>query len=449
MLKIHSSSIRHGARIWHADVQGACEIENVECGGAFSFWPRKSEGDHRYRGLTDSPPDEEWGTRPPDVRSLSVSFSKGLQMRGVRIAADLSLVNVEAGGDISIRDCVIGQDLDLGSHDSTDGKRTRTHCNGLNLEGTVCEGDANLTGLDAEYDANGRRLRVSGDLSFATRPQEGATADGPSAFVRGRLDLSAAEASHMIISGTGFTSEKKKISFERGRFRRFQVLSPFPANLDMSDIVVERYEVAKPHLRDLLRRTDPFTISTYLGVERVLRNEADDNLANRVYRDMKWRNLRAEHSLSRRLFPARLLPRFVGELFGRFMGFGTANGRLLWIFTLPLLVCSIFVFSSPRNIVPTTAAMEGNSTLREWTNPAAWGFSEAFWMSLRFQVPVIPILARSRWEPGRDGMWLGDVQLTFVSPEGYAYVMLILHAIIWPAFLLGMASKVIRSRQSG
>ncbi len=472
---------------------GLAELNLVDCGGGIDFWTPRV-----FLQMSEPPGDDEWadGVRP-DVYALHTMFPKGLDLRGVRAAAKLSLVNVRCSGPLRLNDCSIGQDLDLGSHGRDSGgpdARTTTECRGLELEGTVCEGDADFTGLRC-LSSNGRpthvlarRLRVAGKLVFS-RPRDAefgdfeTMSDDPAqrleAAVSGRLDLSVAEASHLVISGQSFQDEHPDlgVSFERGRFRRFQVVSPFPARHDPSDITVERWQIRDEHLLPFLRTSKPFRRSTYLGVERVLRNEGSDAMADEVYRAMRRRALRVRidgteppesgHSaraasaappapkpkFSRRL--AFVIRREGSRILGKTIGWGTQNFKPL-LAALLIFPVSWWVFSSPQNVVPSTSFLGVTPGLSETAHPpehgVAWGLDDGAWMAARFQVPVIPILARERWEPSRDALQLrlpgADrvLILPWLSPEDYAYLVYLLHWVIWPLFLIGITAKVIRER---
>ena len=498
------------------DLDGLAELTGVNCGGSIQFWTPRA-----LLQMSQRPGLDDWaGRAEPDLYAVESRFPLGLELLGVRTAAELSLVNVKSDGPIRIRDCVIGHDLDLGSHGPDPKRRegqTTTTCQGLELEATACEGDADLSGLRCgTSDAPpahvlARRFRVAGKLVFS-RP----LADDREAFDRlsplpaerieaaitGKLDLSAAEASHLVISGHSFQEDRpdRGISFERGKFRRFQVVSPFPAWHDSSDLSVERWEIPDRYLLSFLQKSRPLRRSTYLGVERVLRNDGNDEMADEVFRRMRWRVIEEarldsredagrtaassreepghgaarspgepgraratsgtprDPDAHRRPGPFRRLSfhfrREVSRFLGRTIGWGTQNFKPLLVAAL-IFPLSVWVFSSPENIIPTTSLLEVTTGLVEDATPTDhgvdWGPGDAAWMALRYQVPVVPILARERWEPGLGALRLalpGDraLVLSWVSAEDYAFTVFLAHWIIWPLFLIGITTKVIRER---
>lgn len=497
---VQTATLRHAATFsgMHVvvegvgDLDGLAELNGVTCGGSIEFWTPRV-----FLQMSQRPGLDYWADRTePDPYRIESRFPIGLQLLGVRTAAELSLVNVKSDGPIRIRDCVIGHDLDLGSHGSDPKRRegqTRTTCQGLELEATVCEGDADLSGLrcgtpDAPpAHVLARRFRVAGKLVFS-RPLTGdrEAFDRLSALpderieaaITGKLDLSAAEASHLVISGHSFQEDRpdRGISFERGNFRRFQVVSPFPAWHDSSDLSVERWEIPDRYLLRFLQKSRPLRRSTYLGVERVLRNDGNDEMADEVYRRMRWRVIeearletRGEASgdgaravrdpeEARRPGPFRrlsfLFRREVSRFLGRTIGWGTQNFKPLLVAAL-IFPLSVWVFSAPGNVIPTTSLLEVTTGLAEDASPpdhgVDWGPGDAAWMALRYQVPVVPILARERWEPGLGPLRLAlpggrTLVVPWLSAEDYAFTVFLVHWIIWPLFLIGVTTKVIRER---
>lgn len=501
-LLLQTATIRHAATFSHlhvravegsgttegGDAEGVAELRQVECGGGIEFWTPRV-----LLQMGERPGPDAWlDGGPPEVHDLDSRFPRGLDLLGVRTGAELVLVNVKADGPVRINDGRIGHDLDLGARGPDPARcegRTRTRCHGLELEATVVEGDADLSGLEVvrpdgtPAHVSARRFRVAGKVLFS-RPLgpdpddfEGMS-DDPArrveASISGRLDLSAAEASHLVISGHSFQDEHpdRGISFERGRFRRFQVVYPFPACHDPSDLTVERWEIPDHHLLSFLRSSVPLRRSTYIGVERVLRNEGNDELADEVYRRLRWRVIdesRPEAEAKDRTAPADagppaprprrpvsfLLRREVSRFLGRTIGWGTQNFKPLVAAALVFPI-SVWVFSNEANIVPTTALLEVTPGLAADARPGdqgvGWGVRDGAWLALRFQVPVVPVLARERWEPSRDPLRLAlpggerALVLPWISPEDYAFAVFLAHWIIWPLFLIGITTKVIRER---
>jgi hypothetical protein len=282
-----------------------------------------------------------------------------------------------------------------------------------------------------------------------------------------------------VISGDSFQENKRErgISFERGTFRRFQVLFPFPACHDPSDISVERWEIPDRYLLSFLEGSRPLRRSTYLGVEQVLRNDGNDELADEVFRALRWRVLdeatfetRAERNSKRAKAEAddgesmwgefqRRVSFNIRNVASRFLGvaigWGTQSFKPLILGAL-LMPMSVWVFSAPQNIIPTTALLEVTPGLDHEATPTDygfdWGIREGFWVAVRYHIPVVPVFARDRFEPSIRETHLvlpgGDRQITIrrMAPEDYAFMIYLLHWVIWPLFLIGITTKVIRER---
>lgn len=94
--------------------------------------------------------------------------------------------------------------------------------------------------------------------------------------------------------------------------------------------------------------------------------------------------------------------------------------------------------------------MQATSAVRPDELGFTWGAPDGLWLALRYHIPVVPLGARDIWQPTNDAArlpWPADspVLLPF-SAEGYAYVIYLLHWIVWPLFLYGLGRKVIRDR---
>lgn len=457
-----------------AGTRGGLRLQNVRCGGDLEIsrdW---------IPSFTDPPDsDEGWvgGTEPtPD--HIGTWVDGPVVVVGVDVEGGLTARNFHGLGRVEIRNCTVKQNLDCGARAWTVGSESgeiATACRSLDLEMTRVGGDADLSGIRVEGDGvdswvRARRLQVEGRLLFSSPRGAWEGVDGISrnpeerfdAVIEGQLDLSVAEASHLVVSGSSFESRDEGIgiSLERGRFRRLHVLEPWPFRHDLSDVRVERWQIPTEHLLTFLDRSHPFRRSSYIEIERVLRNEAQDAEADRVYRGMRRRAIREADAArkepgGRRGSGLGHLARASGSrLLGWIYGWGTLYWLPMIFVALPTFLFSWGLFSQPQNVEATPVALVSRGIqARSGVRPAelgfSWGAADGLWMALRYHVPVVPLGARGIWEPANSRASLqragGEVPLPF-SGESYAFAIFLLHWIVWPLFLYGIGRKVIRDR---
>ncbi|MGD2068868.1 MAG: hypothetical protein PVI57_09380, partial [Gemmatimonadota bacterium] len=287
----------------HVEEGGDVRLGNVDCGGDVELWADPGVSEAPDEVLAEA---ETWADdAPPTPFALTTEIPGDLTCTGVRVAGRTLLANVRCGGRILLKNCEIGQDLSFGSYGPDPGAgegRTRTECRELDLELTSCGGDVDLSGLVVAGDGSGsslqaRQLQVSGRILFArplgpSQDRIELLADGErvEATVEGDVDLSVAEAAHLVLVGSAVGG---RVNLERGRFRRLQVLEP--GSMDghnLADVQVERWDLPDAALRPFLDGSEPFDRAAYVEVERLLRNRAQDAEADRVYRAMRDRAIR-------------------------------------------------------------------------------------------------------------------------------------------------------------
>lgn len=446
-------------------------IRNLRCGGGMVL----GHGGEPP-SFTHPPLAEFWQSGPPAPADYTTHVRGDIDIGALRHEGRLALTNVTAGGVIAIRNSVIEQGLDCGAAASNTADlddRVATRCRSLDLEMTRVGADADLsgivvTGAGAKSNVRAHRLRVEGRLLFSAPRGEWVEVEGISqdpakrfdAVIEGSLDLSAAEASHLVVSGSSFTTEDDSvgINLERGAFRRLHVLEPWPFRHDLSDVKVERWQIPTEHLLAFLERSKPFRRSVYIELERVLRNEAQDAEADRVYRGMRERAIDEARSMPR---PEKgdWIAHFARTTGSRLLGWAYGWGTRYWlpilVVALPTFLFSWGLFSVPANVEATPIALvargvQATSGVRPADLGYRWGASDGFWLALRFHIPVVPLAARGIWEPTNDAARLpvgrGDPLALPFSGESYAYAIYLLHWIVWPLFLYGLGRKVIRDR---
>jgi hypothetical protein len=454
------------------DAAPSFRMRNVRCGGDVVL----SYGDFPPP-FSDEPDREFWASGPPSPADHATRVGGDLDIRALRVEGRLALSNFAAGGHVRIRNCIIEQGLHsgaaLGSTPARD-DRVETRCRSLDLELTRVGADADLSGIVVTGDGaasavRAHGLQVAGRLLFSAPRGPWLEVDGISqkpemrfdAVIDGSLDLSVAEASHLVVSGSSFTAQDASIgiNLERGTFRRLHVLEPWPFRHDLSDVKVERWQIPTEHLLTFLNRSKPFRRSTYIEIERVLRNEAQDAEADRVYRGMRRRAIDEAREAGESGRRGDRVGHFARTTGSRILGWAYGWGTLYWlpilVVALPTFLLSWGLFSIPANVEATPIALvsrgvQATSGVRPAELGFTWGAADGLWLALRYHIPVVPLAARGIWEPTNDHArlpWPADspVLLPF-SGEGYAYVIYLLHWIVWPLFLYGLGRKVIRDR---
>jgi hypothetical protein len=470
-----------GLQVGHPDVLppsagegGFVRLQNVRCGGDLEI---SRDWNPSFTDPPDS--DEGWvGGHTPSPDGIGTWVDGPVVAVGVDVEGGLTVKNFHGLGRVEIRNCTVKQNLDCGARAWTVGAEsgeTTTRCRSLDLEMTRVGGDADLSGIRVEGDGvdswvRARRLQVEGRLLFSSPRGAWDGVDGISrnpedrfdAVIEGQLDLSVAEASHLVVSGSSFESRDSGIgiSLERGRFRRLHVLEPWPFRHDLSDVRVERWQIPTEHLLTFLDRSHPFRRSSYIEIERVLRNEAQDAEADRVYRGMRRRAIqeadaaRKEPGGRRGSWLGHLTRATGSRLLGWIYGWGTLYWLPMIFVALPTFLFSWGLFAQPENVEATPAALVARGIqARGGVQPGElgvpWGGADGLWMALRYHVPVVPLGARGTWEPS-SGPAIAPLPgrrlpLPF-SGEGYASAIFLLHWIVWPLFLYGIGRKVIRDR---
>lgn len=205
------------------------------------------------------------------------------------------------------------------------------------------------------------------------------------AKITGQVDLTAAKAKRLIISGHNVPNSKASLLLPRGEFGRLEIISPTPTLFDLQRTVVSRWWVndqkdpGPADFASVFRQLEPFDRAAWISVEKMMRNESRQREANRVwvlyneerYRRKidRFRERRDSQKLgnshrgkapnlydviwSRLTYPVR-----------RLFGFGTRVSLLLWIWGAMFIgVCSIL--TDPDHI-EISAEFHENSFVAEY-----------------------------------------------------------------------------------
>ncbi|MGI6246504.1 MAG: pentapeptide repeat-containing protein [Pseudochelatococcus sp.] len=205
----------------------------------------------------------------------------------------------------------------------------------------------------------------------------------------------------------------------------------FPKPIDMRDIEVAQWDIhdsscdrqglsRRDAFASLVDAEDGYRRSTFLSVERALRNRGHDADADYIYRLMKRRGAQIdikdrERRASRNLRRTILLPfanggtRVFDGLFRFFLGYGTRPGRLAWAIVILWLV-ALPIFEEKANLQPSLALLgtesgrfEPDRVAREGEAPQDWSTTAAVGMSLQFHLPVVALAPRDDWNLRQEG----------------------------------------------
>ena len=241
----------------------------------------------------------------------------------------------------------------------------RTKCRNVIAGGLRCEGNADLTGLQADDDVKARHLSVRGNLSLADDGESGTGAD-----IGGDVDLQGASASSLALSAKNFRHPRGTLTLSDTEFRKISIkqASELPARtglIKFHNAKIDRWEIDedKPAFH---QRTEPVAGGAYVSIEKYFREEGRFHEANRVLVDRVRRSTKMlvskEWSRARALrgwsLPAPLrwccaiVTSFVAGvvwLIGEFVGYGTRPWPSLLVI-VAIFSWTICTFIDPINV---------------------------------------------------------------------------------------------------
>ncbi|MDO9467595.1 MAG: hypothetical protein Q7J36_09860 [Thiobacillus sp.] len=423
-------------------------------------------------------------------QDLSTQVAESIRLRNCAVGGHLILSNTLAAGQISITDCTLDGDLRMeGAH------ALSTHCGSLDLENTTIGRDADLTGLDCRLsqlelrtreagmparvqDAttglqpfregiNGRGLTVRGRMLLVP---EAADIDSSSAAaftakpdakesgrIPGKVDLSNSELNMLRLCGDIFRDphasarDGPDVKFFGARVRLFDLAQPFPEQVDMRGLRVERWHgLEGDAYLSMLRRMVPLDTSVYTAVEHSLRIEGQDAMADKVYRAMRRRMvypwLKSPQEKTGASGAARWARVFLELLKDGSSGFWTNPWRLLYLLILPLWLVALAAGSVPENFVAQDETGRANR--------ACLPVEGAMARSLTYAVPIIDVQKDRDKTSGAEcvlrtsgSTHLGNFAgrrwiVPHMSPHAVMLTVAILGWILWPLFLIGLSGLV-------
>lgn len=248
-------------------------------------------------------------------------------------------------------------------------------------------------------------------------------------------------------------NENRRISLERSVFRRVRVREPLPRGIDLANLKVDRWDPpARDHTGrgankdrprffvELLRSSEPFSVASYAGIERTLRDRGERETANRIHAYGERRNRRTDSGW------LRVLGSFLLDVT---TAYGTRSWRLLAVVGATFVFSTACVFGSRENFVPT-ADLRGvsDAIIAPDAHPDEedWGWGSAAWVSLQHQIPIVQLTAKSDWKPADQGFVLDFYVIEPLvyerarfSVEDYANLVLLTHWVIVPLLVLNLS----------
>lgn len=454
-------------------------------------------------------------------------------------AIDLSFTDLS--GNVKMESCasyveqdVIGRELMvIGAAIGGDFYAVADH---LDMSLLVCAGDVDLSGLQlraflepgrkASGNVTAKRVRVTGTFrlkyqlddakwkDFVARSGHGSELDMPpaEAAIPGCLDLSHAQIEHLVLSNKSFREavtspgDVEKEELQRGliltaaQIGELEVYPgesphPFPVPINLGDIEVRRWNLHQEdktrysRFIDLLEADVRPRRSSYIAIERFLRNRGFERDADAIYRAMN-RRVDREAAILRRpslietvvflaiaalmvyiahppwflaiiLVPSISAALFVSVsiihaftrkiLWDGLLGYGTAPLRIGILIILLFATSVTLVYSDPRNIGPTIQYTMIDATSQ---SPPEWGVFDALAIGVRNHVPLVGWALRSNWQLadgfGRSlyiaGQEIGPLPFPGLRPrpEDYGMLMMVLNFLAWPPFLAFALKRAFR-----
>lgn len=362
-----------------------------------------------------------------------------------------------------------------------------------------------------------RGVKVGGDLwltraldaeAWQSHQQARAPVAAPQSHVTvaGSVDLRGAEIVHFCLSAQPFQrgiaagEPVEKAERERGillsgaTITELELLpldggrTVFPDPINLADVTVGQWNIgegaADQHRRycQLLDADHTPRRSTYLAVERSLRNRGLEAEADKVYRAMIRRGGGERQSFlpSDPVMPVLVTGAAAAALLGlvnypslaqsfafwaitsvvaaplvwwvartflwdALLGFGTAPLRIGAVIAALFAVSVAAVYADPRNVEPTLLAQIAN---RPPAEPAAWQLADALALGLRMHVPLVSWNARDQWQLAEEANRVLHVfghAIDGVRPQDYGMLMMVLNFLAWPPFLAFALRRAFRS----
>lgn len=405
-----------------------------------------------------------------------------LRLSRARLLSGLTLSGVKIRGDLDLRDVNVRANIECKPHQLSSGEFICASIQQVNMEALETTGDINLTGLAIEKDLVLRDARIRGSLKLNPSADEQKRTDNRKqeakedfewkcadmrTCIGGKLYLDAAEISQVILSGKSFKerakSEEAYVILERAVIGQLEIAYPLPGTLDLSDLKVGSWKepVKKKEsgllavLRsfsnvlgfdpgflkkedsffiETLKNSEPFRRSSYLAIERDLRNKGEDEEADAVHVEMRRRDRRQTKKFWNRL------PDFI---FDAFTKYGTTSARLFWIMLLSFIF-TIWLFSNPTNVKyksdpSAQPPSQSDPSVQPppqvaHPRPEDWNVGDAVFLAVRLHVPIVSLGIEE------------EVQPSGTVPKAYAVLIVAASWVMWPLFIASVSGFLRRRK---
>lgn len=419
-----------------------------------------------------------------DLKIIGCTVTGELDLTNVHVTGRIVLDDSSVGRDLSLRSVATAMhDLRRFDTQLTGPEHQHllaTRAKALSMTNLVCQNDVDLTGLVLQddpddpdepdpltdphpdpgfLDARGCEVRKALRLFKPLSEPLAAGDAGAGGFARvpGAIDLSSSRLGSLILSFNSFEPHIKKPNgsareaglilaaaridefslpvkvVEKRRSGSFRTVArlKIPKPIDMRDIEVAQWDIydsdcdnkglsRRAAFESLVEADEGYRRSTFLSVERALRNRGHDSDADYIYRLMKRRGAqiditdrkeRATGSLRRKILSpfANGGTRMFDGLFRFFLGYGTRPGSLAWAIVILWLV-ALPIFEEKANLQPSLALLgtesgrfEPDRVAREGEAPQDWSTTAAVGMSLQFHLPVVALAPRDDWNLRQEG----------------------------------------------
>ncbi|MCW5898119.1 MAG: hypothetical protein KIT10_02530 [Flavobacteriales bacterium] len=297
------------------------------------------------------------------------------------------------------------------------------------------------------------------------------------------------------------------LDLERSRLGELEILTPTPDNIRLSNIQVDRWRIGTSDTPTasgfigVLRKMVPFDRAVWLDVEKYFRNRNQNWDANRIYRSMvraslenhpQWElglgfwlrlvgfvvilallawsypsviRVMLERGLLEDLLHLGMLMAGVWLvlslwshrtrlLLNELYAIPTAHGTQPWrpmIGTVISFVLVMSILTDGNKVAATLSHMEvvgkDEKEGMEYTPYELvheWTWQDAMGLSIRYVIPLAPLVTHERWEAGRTAAFEGSR----VTAEQVAMWVQLYNWIAWPLFLIFMAARAFRGKQT-
>jgi hypothetical protein len=356
----------------------------------------------KLRGVLCQP----WESSVPrfngEVHLSSVEISGDIHLREARLGKNLNMVSAKIGGNLYAPRCEVG---------SAEEAAKGAEIGEVNMVLAHVAGIVYFSGSSIARGMNLSGAEIGVGFAFGTD-------DGQAPRVGGQLELQFCQIKSVELDGG--VCPNGTIKLNGARFAKLEFEKGLPRALDMEGLEFQTLALPKKgDQRDylgLLRATEPFDQSTYVSMERWLKNRGEEDEANRVYLDMRRRQRR---ELTRGLTP--LTPRWFGRWSRRllnlawdtFIYVAVTTSTALVLYLLVALAATTWLFSNPASVT-VKEPRAGQEAPGGTTSPEDWNGIRAAAMSLQINVPLVPIHAVEKWRPS-------DKPLPGFARLGYTY----------------------------